>query len=350
MRNRVRNEPDSGPAADGAMVTYSRVPRGGRPPAEPQEPFERQEPYLDAREVPYQDDDLRAYDPERAPGGLDGVVDDLDVPRGRRGRGRRRGGGRVAVLIGALALAAGMVILAYAYGIATRVEAPSPLSAGMSTTGQDGAGTTRGTLSADDAARSIPVKGEAPAAALAPSPQPAAPQADTGAAQPPAESAKASPPGAAGVPMDGDAGQPTGGAQPALVAPVPATATPAAPGQAAAPPAKAANAPPAAGSTDDLMTNIERLLTRDGATAGASGQPGDGSAASAGPTSLAPALQPAGSDGLPPLPDPNAVANAPAPTTGPQAPNRLIPPADIPNVPPSDASTGDPNAGLGTLH
>ena len=87
MRKRVRNEPDSGPAAEGAMVTYSRLSR-----AAGSGPAERQEPFIEARQVPYRDDDLRAYDPDRAASGLDGAVDDLDAPRRGRGRKRRRGG------------------------------------------------------------------------------------------------------------------------------------------------------------------------------------------------------------------------------------------------------------------
>ena len=326
MMKRVRNEPDSGSAAEGAMVTYSRLPRGGHRPAEPEEPFERQEPFLEAREVPLRNDDLRAYDPDRAVGGLDGAVDDLEAPRRGRGRKRRRGGFG-PVLIGAVALAAGMVILTYAYGIATRVDEPSPLSAGASATAPDDAAQTRGTLSADDAARSIPVG--SPAAS-----------------------------GADGTPMDGDFAQPAGGVQPALVAPVPASATPAQPPKPATQPATARAEPPAAKAAsapanakpadgaDNLMVNIERLLARDGATAGASAQPGDSPAESAGPAPLIPA-QPAaaGADpnALPLLPDPTAVAVTPPVDVGPQTNNRLIPPADIPNVTPS-------NAGLDALH
>ena len=321
MMKRVRNEPDSGSAAEGAMVTYSRLPRGGRSPAVPEEPFERQEPFLDAREVPLRNDDLRAFDPDRAATGADGVVDDLEAPR-RGGRKRRRGG-FAPVLIGAVALAAGMVILAYAYGVATRVDEPSPLSAGASATAADGATQTRGTLSGDDAARSIPVG--APTAS-----------------------------GAAGTPMDGDVAQPSGGAQPALVAPVPATATPAQPRKPAIQPATASAEPPAAKAesapannakpadgADNLMANIERLLQRDGAAAGASDQPGASPAASAGPAPLAPA-QPtaavADPNALPLLPDPTAVAVTPPADIGPQLPKRLIPPADIPNVAPSNTS------------
>ena len=261
MRRRVRNDPDRGPAEEGAVVTYSRLSaHGGSGPAE------RQEPYIEARKVPYGDGDLRAYDPERAAGdGLDAVVDDLDVPR----RGKRRGAGG-AVLVGAVALAAGMVILAYAYGIATRVEAPSSASA----VAPEGAAATRGTLPADDAARSIPVEGNAPAAALAPAPESAAPVGDTSAPLPAAQPAAAAS-GSDGVPMDGDAAQPAGGAQPALVAPVPATATPAAPAKAAETRATASAEPPPvkaakpADNTDDLMANIERLLQRDATSAAA---------------------------------------------------------------------------------
>ena len=336
MRKRVRNEPDSGPAAEGAMVTYSRLPRGGRGPAEPREPveprepFERQEPFIEARQVPHRDDDLRAYDPDRAAIGLDGAVDDLEAPR--RGRKRRRGG-FAPVLIGAVALAAGMVILAYAYGVATRVDEPSPLSAGASLGAPESAAGTRGTLSGDDAARSIPVKGDAPPASAAS--------------------------GSDGTPMDGDVAQPSGGARPALVAPVPATATPAQPGKPATRPAATARAEPPAAKTgsapannakpadnaDNLMANIERLLQRDGATAGASGQPGDSPAASAGPAPPV-AAQPAAvadPNALPLLPDPNAVATTPPVDVAPPTDNRLIPPADIPNVAPS-------NTGLNALH
>ena len=89
------------------------------------------------------------------------------------------------------------------------------------------------------------------------------------------------------------------------------------------------------------MANIERLLQRDGATAGPSGQPGDSPAASAGPAPLAPA-QPAAAvadpNALPLLPDPTAVAATPPADIGPQLPKRLIPPADIPNVTPSNTS------------
>ncbi len=359
MRRQVRNDPDRGPADDGAVVTYSRLSsRGGRGPAE------RQEPFLDAREVPYTDRDLRAYDPERAEaGGLDEAIDDLEAPR--RGRGGRRRGARGAVLVGAVALAAGMVILAYAYGIATRGGAPEPSSAGASAALPGSAGDTRGTLSADDPARSIPASGEAPA--------PAAPVGDRAAVPLPAEpaTAAAKPPepktrpeksasvpaaassGAGGVPMDGDA------AQPALVAPVPATTTPAAPVEAAPPratanaeppPAKAADAKAAdskaadnkqAGSGDDLMANIERLLKRDGATAGTSGQPGAAPAAIAGPTPIVPAQPTPVSDpnALPQLPDPNTTAATQPPAAPPPVDNRLIPPADIPNVAPTETGT-----------
>lgn len=351
MTRRVRNELDSGPAEEGAIVTYSRLSRrGGRGSAE------RQEPFIEAREVPLTDD-LRAYDPERAAGApLDGPIDDLAEPR----RGRRRRGGFGAVILGAIALAAGMVILAYAYGIATRVDVPS----GAVATTPDDAGPIRATLPADDAARSVPIDGNAPAA----------PEGDAAAALPAAQSpaeppkphirsdqtanapaAASEPAGSDGVPMDGDFALPSGGAQPALVAPVPATVTPPAPAgteKAATPapvapaPAKAASANPAdtkptatkpPGSGDDLMANIERLLQRDGAA----GQPGDGAAASSGPMPLVVppgTAQPGtsvGADGLPLLPDPNGpVALTPPADVAPQQNNRLTPPADIPNVAP----------------
>ena len=304
------------------MVTYSRLPRGQHGPAARPEAG-RQEPYLEAREVPYRDDDLRAYDPDRAPDTLAGAVDELAEPR------RKRRGGFGAVVVGTLALAAGMVILAYAYGVATRVDEPSAL------TGQP-ASATRGTLPADDAARSIPVKGEPASAAVAPT---------------------AAPAGSAGIPMDGDTGQLSGGAQPALIAPVPATTTPAAPNtvapakETAAKPAdakpadtKKADAKPTGGS-DDLMANIEKLLQRDAASAGAAAPSGGTAAAAPAAQPIEPATQPAATNALPQLPAPNTVANTPAPQS-----NRLVPPADIPNVPASDASTGDTGTGLGTLH
>jgi hypothetical protein len=337
MRFRVRNEPDPGPAPEGALITYSRLsPRGRRAAQEPREPV------LEAREVPYVDGDLRAFDPERAAGSpLAGAVDDLDEPRRRRGRGSFG-----AVLLGTVALAAGMVILAYAYGIATRVDGP-PLSSAPAT---EGAGTIRTTLPGDDAARSVPMTGTAPAAATA-NPPAATQKASGGPAAAPATE------GADGLPMDGDfALRASAGARPA----------PAAAGDAASQPADAATNPPSskaasaspteakpadqrpaaaasadnqpADSTDDLMTNIERLLERDGATAGASGQPGDGSAASAGPTSLVPSA--AGEqNAVPQLAEPSATTVTPQAGVGGRS-NRLIPPADIPNTTPADTGTG----------
>jgi len=149
--------------------------------------------------------------------------------------------------------------------------------------------------------------------------------------------------------MDGDAALPATGAQPALVAPVPTTVTPAAPKNvspsttARIEPPPVPKAPPGeakpAGGGDDLMVNIERLLTRDGATAGGSVLPSNGQATTVGPTPLAPASDasaPTASDALPPLPDPSTVAIVPPPAdVGPPADSRLIPPADIPNVPPA---------------
>ena len=360
MKLSVRNEPDSGPAADGAVVTYSRLSA----PAGP-EPAQRQEPYLDAREVPYRDPELRAYDPDRAADtGLDGAIDDLAAPR--RG-GKRPRGGFGAIVVGALALAVGMVILAYAYGIATRVDGP-PVTAGATATAPDGGAAMRTTLPADDAARSTSVTGDAPAAALSPAPGAVVPDKDTSAARPALDkpAARAEPPtpqaapreaarapaaepsaaGSDGVPMDGDFALPSavGGAPPALVAPVPATAAPAAPTE-PTPPAKAASAPPAdagTGGGDDLMANIERLLARDAANGGTA-QPD--AAQPMGPTPLDPAQPTMLSDpnALPQLPEPNAAtAIVPPADVGPQPPNRLIPPADIPDAPP----TGDLGSGL----
>jgi hypothetical protein len=363
MRFRVRNEPDGGPAADGSVVTYSRLSTRGRQlAAERQQPAaERQEPFLDAREVPYKDDELRAYDPERAAGsGYDAAVDDLVEPRGGRNRGKRRGGGFGAIVIGALALAAGMVILAYAYGIATRVDAP-PAIAGASATAPDSAGTMRTTLPADDAARSVPVTGAAPAAALTPDATPIAPaeppkpqiRPEQATAEP---AAAAQPAGSDGVPMDGDFALPAaaGGARPALVAPVPATVAPPAAKTASAPAAdrKPTAVKPAdatavdskpADSGDDLMANIERILSRDAAKGDAAAQPVSGAAAPAGPAPIVPDQPLAVSDPnqLPPLPDPNAAAAITPPADiGPQAPDRLIPPADIPNVAPTGTGAG----------
>ncbi len=365
MRRRVRNEPDPGPMPEGTVITYSRVPRDGGRPAE------RQEPYLDAREVPYRDDDLRAYDPERGRGDVDEAVDELVEPRRGRVRGRR-GGARGAVLLGAVALAAGMVILAYAYGIATRVDTPPPTT-GATAAAPDGADAMRTTLPADDAARSIPVTGAAPPADSAAAP--AAPADGTTATEPPPARPAATtvPPtpkpqpdqtasapaaaGAAGVPMDGDSG-----AQPALVAPVPVNTTPSVPET--APPATARAEPPPvkkpaaaptadtgkaadtrkpANGTDDLMTNIERLLSRDAATAGAANQQpaADAATVPGEPTPIVPQQQ--AGNAAPPLPDPNAPAAAgpvPPADVGPPLLNRLIPPADIPNVPPSGTGTG----------
>ena len=359
MRSRVRNEPDSGPEAEGAVVTYSRLStRGRRDVDERRTTEERQEPVLEARQVPYEAD-LRAFDPERAGD---------DVAKPKRGRNRKRRGGFAAVLLGTLALAVGMVILAYAYGIATRVDGPSAASASAPAPASQDAGSVRAILPADDAARSVAAPGTVPAA-----------DAPAETAQPPAATDQASrepastpvPEGADGTPMDGDFAMPAGdGAQPAAQ-----TAKPSQPatGEAASPPAteaakpapsKAASAPPAdskpatasqpaaaaskpaadkpataasAGnppddSTDSLITNIEKLLQNDGATAEGAGQPsGNGGS---GPMPLASGQSTA-------IADPNAVPQLPDPTaTSAQRNNRLIPPADIPNVSPTDSGSG----------
>ena len=366
MRIDVRNEPDSGPASDSAVVTYSRLSAPGGPAA-----AERREPYIDAREVPYRDPELRAYDPERAAGtGIDEAIDDVALPRRDHNRGKRRGGGFGTIVVGALALAAGMVILAYAYGVATRVDGP-PVTAGATATDPAGAATIRTTLPADDAARSTPVTGDAPAAAaLSPAPGAVVPDEDTTAALPSPEvpAARAEPPtpqaapreaarapaaaGSDGVPMDGEFALPgaVGGAPPALVAPVPTTVAPAAPEMAPPPPAKAANAPPAdgkpgdarTGGGDDLIANIERLLARDAANGGTAAP---GAAQPLGPTPLDLA-QPMTLDDpnqLPALPDPNAAAViVPPAAVGSQPVKRLIPPADIPGAP----ATGGLDNGL----
>ena len=345
MRRRVRNDPDYGPADEAAVVTYSRLSS-----REARRAAERQEPYLDARQVPQRDDDLRAYDPDRVAGrGYDDGVDDLgdlDEPR----RGRRRGA-RGAVLVGAVALAAGMVILAYAYGVATRVDVPSSATA----TAPGATATSRGTLPAGDTAGSLPPDGNASATARAPAPASATPAGGTTAPLPAAEPAAAptqpakpaattTASGSVGAPMDGDT------AQPALAAPVSTTATPPAPVLApkvtakAAPPAPKPAAKPAS-STDDLMAHIESLLKHDAATAGAADQPAAAPAApaaTAGPTPLTPAAQPADPNALPQLPAPNALANTPVPPADIQPPPNgvPIPPADIPNVAPSNTAAG----------
>ena len=286
-------------------MTYSRLSsRGGRGPAE------RQEPFLEARKVPYADGDLRAYDPDRAAA--------RRLRRcGRRsggaapGRGRRRGV-PWCVLVGVVALAAGMVILAYAYGIATRVDAGRHRRAPA--TAPENAAATRGTLPADDAARSIPASGarRRPCAGLARRPawrRRACRRAGERSAAVPAEAVGSR---RSGRRADGRrCGHDGKRCQPALVAPVPATTTPprrsksrrprAEPPKAEPPtprrrppkpptpnPPKAADNKPA-NSSDDLMANIERLLKRDGATAAASDQPGTGAAAMAGPTPIVPA-------------------------------------------------------------
>ena len=321
MRSSVRDESDAGLAAESAIVTYTRVlPGSARGPAK------RQEPFFDAEEVPPVVGDLR--------------VDDMDrvMPSDKAPRVRRRGA-RGAVLIGAVALAIGMVVLAYAYGIATRVGSPPTAADASATapasTARLGAGTAPDTALApasNDTAALPPAGSDA--ASPTPAPAQAEPPQPRDRPQQAAHARVAEPvaPGSDGVPMDGDAALPDAGAQPALVAPVPTTAMPTAPNKvspsatARIEPPPPTNAPPSdakpAGSGDDLMVNIERLLTRDGATA-----------ATAASTPLAPA--PAASDALPPLPDPNTVAVEPPPAdVGAQTDSRLIPPADIPNVPP----------------
>jgi hypothetical protein len=361
-RSQLGDQPDRGPEADSAIVTYSRVSTRGRRSLEDRgEPVgDRREPVLDAREIPYaNDDELRAYDPERGAAVLDDDLDDLAPRRGRRG-GRR--GARGAILIGAIALAAGMVILAYAYGIATRGDLPSASSAG-------GAGAIRTTLPTD--AAGAPADSTAPAAKDAVPVRDAATPSTNDAAPAPAQAVPATPPepkarteqavrepaaarvprGAEGVPMDGDVAPPVGGAQPALVAPVPTTTTPSAPKAAtqkttapAPAPAEAAQPPQAAspaGTTDSFDASIERLLRRDGATSPASGQaaPVGAPTASVPPPPVQQQTVVSDPATLPTLPDPNAAAPAPPVNLVPPA-GGPIPPADIPNVPQGTAGTG----------
>jgi hypothetical protein len=106
------------------------------------------------------------------------------------------------------------------------------------------------------------------------------------------------------------------GAPPAIKAPVPATI-----------------APSGTAAGDGLIANIERILQRDGATAGASDQPVAGAVAP-----VDPAL--AGDQPLPvPVPDPDGPVlldptSPPVDVGAMSPPPRLLPPANIPDPQP----------------
>ena len=339
MRFRLRRDRDADPAADAAIVTYSRLPPRSDRWADP----DRREPVLEAEEVPLARGDFRVDRSHRAVP----AFDNDDTPE----RPRRRRTGRGVAILGALAFAVGVMILAYAYGLATRLDGPAaPASASLGTPVTPDATLTSGSAVVDtgDGVRRISPDSGSPAAAepaatttaaLPPSgavvqPSSASPPAPRERPAPATEQANAPQPSSEnGLPMDGEFAAPASG-QPAIVAPVPATTTPPAPAAAASTPKTAATPKSDAGS-GDLMSNIELLLKRDGATAGAPDQPAGGGAAPAGPAPLGTLAD------APPLPDPNAPATdltAPPADIGPQRPGLLLPPADIPNVPPSNGA------------
>ncbi len=334
MRFRVRNEHDTGAGDGAAIVTYSRVtPRGGG-----RRQGERQEPVLMAEEmIPPVRPDVGGFDrvvPDESYVDFDDFDDEpLRPKRRRRGRG--------FVLVGALAVAAGMIVLAYAYGVATQVGAPSqPTADGSANAPVAGQPLPQGGLTAGSAVvgtgDSVRVVDTAPPSApSAPMRGTAAPAGETTASLPPADATAQPPKAQPPTPQARPAPATPAAAAPALVAPVPATSTPppAATAKAASP-----AAPDAQSGDSNFINNIESILKRDGATAGASGQSGDGLATPAGPTPLG------GSVGASASGDANAASGdtTPPPANAlllPPADAPLLPPADIPNVPPSGSGT-----------
>ncbi len=362
----LRNHRDADTAADGspAVVTYSRLsPRAERR----WQDDDRAEPVFDAAEVPY----LRAEPREgRGPRARGYEQIDPEDFTDEPGRPPRRRAGRGIVLLGAVALAAGGTLLAYAYGVATSLDVPATTTVPANTVVAPEPSLTGGSAVVDtgDTIRRVPL-GERPLTdepASAATKDIGAPPASSGttAALPPAEAAPAAPPpkpkarpqpaaiqpatGAAAAPeapvptaigsdtpMDGEFAAPVG-AQPAISAPVPATiAPPRAASAAAAAQAPAAAAPATTGQgdgTDGLMANIEKLLQRD-APAATAPAPAD-SAAPGQPAPLGPF---AGAQPLPDPNDPNAAAvdqNGQPIPVGPRG-RLLLPPADIPGAPAS---------------
>ena len=247
MRFRLRRDRDADPAADAAIVTYSRLPPRSDRWADP----DRREPVLEAEEVPLARGDFRVDPSHRAVP----AFDNDDTPE----RPRRRRTGRGVAILGALAFAVGVMILAYAYGLATRLDGPAaPASASLGTPATPDATLTSGSAVVDtgdgvrrispDSGSPAPAAGEATTtAALPPSgavvqPSSASPPAPRERPAPATEQANAPHPSSEnGLPMDGEFAAPAGG-QPAIVAPVPATTTPPAPAAAAAAP-KTADTP-----------------------------------------------------------------------------------------------------------
>ena len=156
MRFRLRRDRDADPAADAAIVTYSRLPPRSDRWADP----DRREPVLEAEEVPLARGDFRVDRSHRAVP----AFDNDDTPE----RPRRRRTGRGVAILGALAFAVGVMILAYAYGLATRLDGPAaPASASLGTPVTPDATLTSGSAVVDtgDGVRRISPDSGSPAAA-----------------------------------------------------------------------------------------------------------------------------------------------------------------------------------------
>jgi hypothetical protein len=328
MRSDSQNKEDGMDSADNVVVTYSRVTPA---PLEPPEPRARG-PLFEGVEVPHVRADRRGP-PGIDPASLDGIVPDAGELAAPRKRGRPLG--RV-VLLGVVALAAGIGILAVTFATAMRTapqKGTPPASAAVGTVPP--AASASVPAAAPPAAtaavppRQVPLGGKGPdfsSATIGPQPE-ARPASSAPAASATVAPAEATPPPPKARPEQSAK----------AVAPVPA---PAATPQ-ASPPAQ-----PRPGNSD-FTANIERLLSRP---VGDPTPPPTPAALPRNPVVVVPEAPPVaalpdapmiGAADAPPLPAPQIVPPA---NIGTAPPSRFVPPADIPNVPPS--GTG---GGLGSL-
>ena len=310
MRADSQKKDEGMDAANGVVVTYSRVP-----PAHLEPPEETPRgPLFDAVEVPH----VRPARGRRR-GNVDSVVPESAVAHDNDdfATSRRRSPVGRVVLIGLVAFAAGLALLALTFATAMK-GTPTKLAVPATAAAPDAA--------ASAARQAPPGNGPAgPAAASIAQPETHSLTAAPVAGQPAASSA--TPAATAAAPADQ--------VQPAPPPPKArpkesAKAEPAPPPAQAAPPV-AQSSQPASGN-DAFTANIEKLLTRPALN----GPPQSPAVVvpPAPPVAAVPGDVTVGSVEPPPLPPP-ADPFAPPGNIGQPAPRGLVPPADIPNVPPS---------------